>query len=150
MKYCGLAKKLPITLKHNNDSDGLLLHQSKCNIEYDSYDELISDIDRLIDDSKYRESREALLEGSVITEDRFKNNIRGVIENHKTDYEHEFIDLDTSLFRKEYYERFNYNDQMIEMVKRINISLLSDFPQIFIKGLFIKTARKIKSKIGVK
>ena len=150
MKYCGLAKKLPITLKHNNDSDGLLLHQSKCNIEYDSYDELISDIDRLIDDSKYRESREALLEGSVITEDRFKNNIRGVIENHKTDYEHEFIDLDTSLFRKEYYERFNYNDQMIEMVKRINISLLSDFPQIFIKGLFIKSARKIKSKIGVK
>ena len=150
MKYCGLAKKLPITLKHNNDSDGLLLHQSKCKIEYDSYDELISDIDRLIDDSKYRESREALLEGSVITEDRFKNNIRGVIENHKTDYEHEFIDLDTSLFRKEYYERFNYNEQMLEMVKRINISLLSDFPQIFIKGLFIKSARKIKSKIGVK
>lgn len=150
MKYCGLAKKLPITLKHNNDSDGLLLHQSKCKIEYDSYDELISDIDRLIDDSKYRESREALLEGSVITEDRFKNNIRGVIENHKTDYEHELIDLDTSLFRKEYYERFNYNDQMIEMVKRINISLLSDFPLIFIKGLFIKSARKIKSKIGVK
>lgn len=143
MKYCGLAKKLPITLKHNNDSDGLLLHQTECNIEYDSYEDLVSDLDRLIDDDNYRKDRESLLEGSVITEERFKNNLRGVIENHKTDYEHEFVDFDTSVFRKEYYERFNYDEQMLAMVKKSNISLLTEFPFLFVKGLIIKAIRKI-------
>lgn len=149
MKYCGLAHKLPITLKHGHDSDGLLLHQSECQIEYSTYDELIEDVDRLLTDDNYRRTREKLLDGSVITEDRFKKNIYGVIENHETDYEHEYKEIDTSTFREEYYERFNYDEEMLDMVKAINISLLSDFPQIFIKGLFIKSARKIKSKIGV-
>lgn len=143
MKYCGLAKKLPITLRHNNDSDGLLLHQAECNIEYDSYDDLITDIDKLIDDDEYRKTREALLDGSVITEERFKNNVKGVIENHKTDYEHEFIDMDTSLFRQEYYDRFNYDEQMLAMVRKINLSLWAEFPLLFVKGITKKITRKI-------
>lgn len=144
MKYCGLAGKLPITLKHNNDSDGLLLHQAECNIEYDSYEELVIDIDKLIDDVEYRKSREALLEGSVITEERFKNNVRGVIENHKTDYEHEFEDLDTSTFRREYYERFNYTKQMMTVANKRNIPIAIYFPIYFCAGLLKKVLKKIK------
>ncbi len=150
MKYCGLAHKLPITLKHGHDSDGLLLHQDECQIEYSTYDELIEDVDKLLADDNYRHTREKLLDDSVITEKRFKNNIHGVIENHKTDYEHEYEEIDTSTFRKEYSERFNYDEEMLDMVKNINISLLSEFPQIFIKGLFIKSVRRIKRKVGVK
>lgn len=138
MKYCGLANKIPITLRHNNDSDGLLLHQAECRIEYDSYEELISDVDRLIDDSNYRKEREKLMVGSVITEERFKNNVRGVIEEHKTDYEHEYIDFDTSTFRKEYYERFNCEKQMLSMIQKRNISLVSEFPFVFAKGALKK------------
>ena len=143
MKFCGLAKKIPITLKHNNDSDGLLLNQDECNIEYDSYDDLIMDIDKLINNEEYRNNREKLLEGSVITEERFKNNVRSVIENYKTDYEHEFIDMDTSLFRQEYYDRFNYDEQMLAMVRKINISLWAEFPMLFVKGITKKITRKI-------
>lgn len=150
MKYCGLAHKLPITLKHGHDSDGLLLHQDECQIEYSTYEELIEDVDKLLVDDNYRQAREKLLDGSVITEERFKNNVYGVIEKHKTDYEHEYEEIDTNTFRKEYYERFNYDDVMLDMVKSINISLLSEFSQIFIKGLFIKSVRKLKRKLGAK
>lgn len=143
MKYCGLAGKLPITLRHNNDSDGLLLHQAECRIEYESYEDLISDVDRLIDDSDYRKEREKLMTDSVITEERFKNNVKGVIEKHKTDYEHEFIDIDTSTFRKEYYERFNCEEQMLSMVRKRNLSLVSEFPILFVKGAIKKMKRKI-------
>ena len=48
MKFSALAGKLPITLKHGSDSDGLLLNQEKTQIEYDTYDELINDVDLLI------------------------------------------------------------------------------------------------------
>lgn len=148
MKYCALAHKLPITLKHGHDSDGLLLHQEECNVEYENLDELIDDVERLLQDDFYRKSREKLLDGSVITEDRFKNNIKSVIENHTTDYQHEYIEIDTSEFRKEYYERFNYNNQMLNMVKLINITLFNEFPNFFWKGFFVKIINKVKIKIG--
>lgn len=132
MKYSALAGKLPITLKHGSDSDGLLLNQEKCRIEYNSYAELIEDVDLLLENADYLHSREKLLEGSVITEEQFARNVRGVIEDHKTDYSHEFQILDTRKFRQEYYERFNLKETMILLAKIKNISLFKYFPNIFI------------------
>lgn len=146
MKYCGLAGKLPITLRHNHDSDGLLLHQTECNIEYDSYEELVTDVDKLINDCQYRKSREALLEGSVITEERFKNNVRGVIENHKTDYEHEFVDFDTSSFREEYYRRFDYKKQMLTIAESKNLPIAAFFPIYYNQGVREKKKTENRGK----
>lgn len=144
MKYSALAGKLPITLRHNSDSDGLLLNQANCRIEYDTYEDLIEDVDYLLKDADYLKKREKLLIGSVITEQRFVNNIRTVIEEHKTDYYHKFFELDTSKFRKEYYERFNYNNEILKVAKIRNISLFSYFPVVFIKGFYNKLIYKIK------
>ena len=63
MKYAALAHKLPITLKHGSDSDGLLLNQDKCRIEYNSYEKLVEDVDCLLDDAEYLRNRERLLDG---------------------------------------------------------------------------------------
>lgn len=131
MKYSALAGKIPITLKHSADSDGLLLNQKQAKIEYNSYEDLISDIDRLLSDEKYLKEREQLLEGTVITEKRFVNNVRGVIEEHKTDYEHEIVEIDTSEFQKEFYERFDYKKERDEIVNYINRSLYSSMPWMF-------------------
>ena len=138
MKYAALAKKLPITLRHDNDSDGLLLNQDKCKIEYDSYEELINDVDLLLNDEKYLKERELLLEGSIITESRFVNNLKNAIENKKTDYEHEFKFIDTEKFRREYYERFDENDIIESITKKKNIGLFKYFSIFFIKKIFFK------------
>ena len=153
MKFCGLAHRLPITLKHGQDAEGILLHQDECRIEYSSYEELIEDVDKLLTDDAYRKAREELLDGSVITEERFKNNIRGVIENHKTDYEHAYEEVDTRAFRKEYFERFNYNEEMLGLARKNNRCLLAEFPFTFIKGVVgsrRKVCKKIKEKIRAK
>ena len=149
MKYSALAHRLPITLKHGSDSDGLLLHQKECQIEYSSYEDLISDVDRLLDDNDYRHEREELLDGSVITEERFVNNVRGVIEKNETDYTHTFLKLDTTEFRKEYYKRFNYDQNMMGVVNRLNLSMFWYFPSTFITGLAKKLFNKIVKK-GIK
>ena len=47
MKYSALAGKLPITLRHNADSDGLLLNQKQAKIEYDQIDDLLKDVHSL-------------------------------------------------------------------------------------------------------
>lgn len=138
MKYSALAKKLPITLKHDNDSDGLLLNQEKCNIEYDSYEKLVADLDCLLADEQYLKSREQLLDGSVITETRFVNNLKSVIENKYTDYSHEFRYIDTTKFRKEYYERFDINDIVDSIITRKNISMVKYFVNYLILKLFRK------------
>lgn len=147
MKYSALAHRLPITLKHGADSEGLLLHQDKCLIEYNSADELMKDVDRLLDDEEYRHQREKLLEGSVITEERFVNNIRSVIEENKTDYSHEFLRLDTTEFRKEYYERFEYEKHMQQIVNSLHFNLCLNFPRHFLTGMIKKVSNKKRKGI---
>lgn len=144
MRYAALAHKLPITLKHNSDSDGILIHQTECNIEYDKYEDLIKDVDLLIENEEYLKKREKLLDGAVVTEERLKNNIKSLIENHKTDEDHNFIEIDTSKFKKEYYERFDCKKQLYSIVNKKNISLLLDYPNLFIEVFFSKLIKKIK------
>ncbi len=116
MKYSALAGKLPITLRHDNDSDGLLLNQKNLGIEYDNYDDLINDVDHLLSDESYLKEREAKLKGSVITEERFVNNLKNTLVNHKTDYEHNYEHLDTVKFREEYLERHNHKKLFWELI----------------------------------
>ena len=40
MRYAAMAGKIPITLKHGKDADGILIDQSKRKIEYASYFQL--------------------------------------------------------------------------------------------------------------
>ncbi len=128
MKYAANAGKLPITLKHKNDSDGLLIDQSSRRIEYETYDELIRDVDRLLNDPKYLVEREALLEGSVISEERFVKNVKTTIEEHHTDYEHGDERIDTSRFKEEYYNRFDIDIAKDQISELMNKSLFCEFP----------------------
>lgn len=80
--------------------------------------------------------REKLLDGSVITEERFARNIKGVIENNKTDYSHEFRVMDTKKFRQEYYERFDFKSVILLIAKKKNISLFRYFPDVFIRKVY--------------
>lgn len=133
MRYAALAGKLPITLKHNQDSDGILIAQNERKIEYDSYDELVQDVDKLLDNEQYRHDREKLLDGAVMTEDCFARNIRLMIEEHRTEFFYKDIKpVDVSKFREEYYERFSYADIARAIATWRNKAMLLFFPGSFI------------------
>ena len=148
MKYAADAGKIPITLRHNKDSDGLLLNQEEAKIEYDTYEELIRDVDKLLMDSQYLKARESLLEGTVIKEERFVKNVRGVIENHRTDYKHEIIEIDTSNFQKEFYERFDLKQEIYKNAIRINGALFNNVPVMYYymaKNIWSKITNRLKN-----
>ena len=67
MNYSATAGKLPLTLKHGNDSDGLLFNQGNLGIEYNNVEEMLTDIDKLLTNNQYLKNKELALKDSVIT-----------------------------------------------------------------------------------
>lgn len=149
MRYAALAGKLPLTLKHNNESQGILFEQEKRRIEYESLSQMLKDIDRIIEDVKYRKEREKKLVGSVFNERQFVNNIKAIIETCKSliDYDFNTIEkIDTKQFRNEYLNRFEYNIILSSLTRRRNYVLALDFPMEFLLGSlykFIKSLRRL-------
>lgn len=135
MRYAALASKVPVTLRHDNDADGILFNQAELGIEFDSYDNFINEIDKLLTDENYRKSKEALVSEAIMTETVYKNNIRSLIEQNTTEFSLEMPDeIDTSQFRSEYINRINLNQTiMMAIANKRNKTLLYEYPLIFVK-----------------
>lgn len=141
-QYAAAAGKIPITLKHNNDSDGLLINQDKLNIEYETVDELLNDMDRLLTDTEYLKERESMMIGSVITEKEFQSELNNIIKNHRTKYKIHLKDINTNEFRSGYIERFSREMYINIIANKKNLSLVINFPLIFAE----KCLRKLFGK----
>lgn len=145
MRYAALAGKIPVTLKHGTDSDGILIKQDERQIEYDTYDELIADVDRLLSNKDYMDIRSKKLEGAVVTEECFIRNVRMLIEEQKTEFSYDKVEpVDTTQFRKEYLERFCFNDIVNSIANKRNKILIRYFPGIFIYAVLRKIYNKIR------
>jgi len=140
MRYAAMVGKIPLTLRHSSDHEGILYDQEKRKIEYDTYDEIIIDVDRLIEDEIFRKEREKLLEGSVLTEQDFQNVVQRMIEEKTTGKPLPKIEnLDTTAFRAEYLERLNVQDMLLKTIpSRLNRKLIRQFPYLFIKKFIVK------------
>lgn len=139
MCYAATAGKIPVTLRHYNDADGILLNQEKISIQYDDINELMSDVDMLLSDKKYLKEREKKLDGCVVSEEDFESNVDMLIQSNTTSYEVNVDKIDTSEFIKEYLTRFDYKKTVSNSVARkINKSLLFAFPKLFICSCLYK------------
>lgn len=148
MRYAAMAGKIPVTLKHDNDSDGILIDQKSRKIEYETYDELIEDVDRLLSDEKYLRQRESMLDGSVMTEECFIRNVRMMIEEHNTEFPIEEIEfVNTDQFRKEYLERFQIEDIYRIIADKHHPILLRYFPKEYLYGIMLKLKQKIRRRV---
>lgn len=145
MRYAALARRIPITLKHDNDSDGILINQEQLDIEYDNYDDFITEIHKLISDDNYRKQKEKRLVGSVMTEDDFVRNLSLLIEKYRTEYSFdEMNEFDTTEFRNEYKRRYTTSCLYQNIAKKANIRLFKYFPKEFIFGTIIKIKEKLR------
>lgn len=148
MRYAANAGKLPITLKHGNDSDGILINQKQLNIEYEDMSELIMDTNKLLEDEEYLHQREKKLIGSVMTEECFVRNIKSLIENTKTEFIYKLEKIDTSCFREEFLKRFKPAEYVgVTITKKINKSIFINFPILFLVNLPILFFKKILKRI---
>ena len=146
MKYSAYAKKIPVTLRHGDDSNWLLYEQEKRRVEYDTYEELTRDVDRLLEDEAYLHEREALLEGSVVSEEQFIKDMKSAIETHTVTYHHTDYRIDTTKFRKEFYERFDFQKIRKEIVFLRDRSLFGSYPWMMM-ALLEKYSKRVIQKV---
>lgn len=145
MHYAAAAGRLPLTLKHGHDADGLLLDQPKLGIEYDTPDALVEDADRLLRDPAYRQQREARLEGCVLTEQRFEENLKYLLTERRTEFTCGLEPIDTRQFRAEYDRRFRCHPTVREAVaSKRKRALLFTFPLLFLEAFCIRVFRRMK------
>ena len=148
MNYAASAGRLPLTLKHNHDADGLLFNQENLGIEYNTKEELLEDIDRLLSDPAYLEERERRRRGSVITQERFARNLELLVEIGRTEFKFSVENIDTEAFRKEYLSRFRCQTAVEGAVfRRCNRSMFAEFPAAFLRGGFKWIIKQGKNKI---
>ena len=144
MNYAVTAGKLPLTLKHKHDADGLLFNQDKLGIEFETVEDLLKEIDYLLTDSHYLQEKEKQICHSVITKEIFEKNLKTLIEKNQTDFVIDDNEIDTSSFIAEFKERFNLERAMYKsIVKRDNWSLIFDYPILFIKKTLYRMNKKM-------
>lgn len=143
MRYACNAGKVPLTLKHNHDADGILYAQEKLNIEFDNYDEMLLEIDRLLCNTEYRKKKEAGLSLANFTQKQAADLYHEMFEDHHSPFKVEIEDVDTKQFRSEYIERMNYsNIRRNAIAKKINKTLICCFPDAFIDRLIRRMVKQ--------
>lgn len=145
MQYAAAAGRIPITLRHNYDSDGILLQQKKRKIEYVTPEELIMDVHKLLTDDNYLHKRELLLTGSIQSRDKFENSVENIIRTNSTQYRIEFDLFDTKKLQNEYAERFELKNFYSSIANKRNLSLLSEYRGAFVNKI-IGRIKKIAEK----
>ena len=115
-RYAILAGKVPVTLKHECDADGLVPNQEDIQIEYDDIDVLLKDVDRMLVDEEYLQEREALLKKGEFTADDFNRVTRDILEKLYTEYKFKIEKTDTEKFRSEYINRFKLKDELMSAI----------------------------------
>lgn len=139
MRYAALAHKVPLTLRHEHDADGILENQDSLNIQFDTVDEVLNEARQMLTNDKYKAEREELVSNNVITDAVFARNIRLILDKQISEYKFDDIPkIDTSTFQEEYIKRFKEEDYYKTFASKQNKRMLYIEPYSFIKGSIYK------------
>lgn len=106
-QYAAVSGTIPVTLSDDSGFlDDFLMDQDKRQIIYDSVYELKKDVKKLLSDSEYRKSREKLLENSVISEQRFRDELETLISSGNTSISISIYEKELRQFREYYKQNF--------------------------------------------
>lgn len=116
--YCAALGKVPITLRHGKDSDGMLPHEEKMKFLYDDPNELIADTHRMLTNPSYLKKREELMKWGVSTWEEFQTEMDQIMNYHTTNNKVVDADVDTEAFREGYDKRFDFSRTAASAIKR--------------------------------
>lgn len=127
-QYAAMAHKLPITLRHDQESEDILINQNKLGIFFDSKEELLKEVHHLLTDVDYLNAREEKMEGSVIKASRFKEELSNAINYGYTTFQFNDMELNLKRVRDEFKNRFRRERLERCIIRRKNYHLVPFFP----------------------
>lgn len=143
-QYAALAGKIPLTLSFDKFTDGFLLNQHSLGIQFDNLNDLYAELDRLMTDAEYLHKKEELISKSIITEKDFENGLNVIMEQKKSLYPINYVDINYEKIKDLYLQNYKYILLCNEIAighKLINLKL---FPKEFIIGILCHIHKKLK------
>ena len=143
-QYAAKAGKVPLTLRYDEMTEGILLNQESSDIEFDSLDSLFDEAQKLLIDEEYRNNRAIEMKKLVISENEFYNGMLQITEKGNSPYEIIFMLKDTSAFRNEYLKRQTFSDLDALIANKKNMKAsIKYMPIRFAIGAYRKLAKEL-------
>lgn len=144
-QYAAMAEKIPLTLvKSYEDTSGFLLFQEDLEIEFDTLEEVYKEIDCLFTDDLYRKSKESRVKNAVVTEEKFTQDLRDLVNENKSSSQIVFKHIDTREFRKEYWDRQTKSGFYEMLARRKGRILIKYFGLEYVMAVIIKIKNKLR------
>ena len=147
MQYAAVAGKVPLTLRFEHDSDGLLLNQESIGIMCETFDEMKEDINLLLTDSAYNEAKSRLMEGAVISEQDFDRAVEKLLHENETGFAIAEEIPDLSGFLKTYLDNISEGEYNRIIAREGGPAGFKLFPARYVLGETDRIAKAIRKKI---
>ena len=142
-QYAAVAGKIPITLRYDVSGEGYLLDQENRGCIYDSKEDLIEDVTKLLKNSEYLRQREEKIKGSVIKQIEFDTQIDKILNSQASQFRIEYKAYNIDTFKRGFIERFDYNEFLISIANRSNSSLACEYMNAYVRKLVVRGCKKI-------
>lgn len=143
-QYAAKAGKVPVTLKYGPETEGCLINQSGLGIEFTDMADLYKEMDTLLLDEKYAETKGEEMKSAVLSPKQFKEELQKVICEGNTSYRIYPEKINTNRFRHEYLKQYTKWDLYQMLVRRRGFFLFRYLPFEMISGFIRKLPRKIR------
>lgn len=99
-QHAACAGRVPVTLRFDDDNDGMLIAQRELQVDFDTPEELAREVRLLMEDADYYQERSRKMSGSVITEAGFAEALDTILAAGSSGFPIRYRHLDTEKFRE--------------------------------------------------
>jgi len=143
-QYAAAAGKVPVTLRHDGISDGFLLDQERLEIEFDTVEQVLQEIGRLVERPAYRKEKEEKLSRAVLDADTFAQRLQRLLETGDTGLILDCTLPDIHKLQSMYAKNYTKKQLRQDLVRKGNAFLFAHFPVDYTLGLLMKLWQKRK------
>lgn len=147
VQYSVLAKTVPIIVRHDDNTSGVLINQNKLGITCENFEIAYQRLCMLLDNRAYYEKWLELLKDSVITKEKFNKELYMALDYGKNNFEVILENQDITPQRKVYFNNFDAKGLDRYLAKKNTKRNLMTTPLRTIGGgiykIIVKTVRKL-------
>lgn len=145
-QYAALAGKIPVTMCNGDMSSGFLIDRENCKYRFESIEEMMEEIYKLLDDPEYTEAKGKSLKECVPGKGQFRDALGQILTEHSSPYDIRYEEIKTDHFMQDYIFRFSLSEIQRVTIKDEHWELRKYFPILFLRKRIKNFIRLLKKR----
>ncbi len=145
-QHAACAGIIPLTLRHDECADDFLLEQASLEIQFDTFEQVCRQLDRLFTQDDYRKAVEQRVSRAVLDQEAFEKGLRQLLEQGSTGYPIVFKSVDTAALLAEYSQNVKKANLLMQFACKKNGPLLLQMPITMLRSLVLSKRKKMREK----